>query len=157
MGGVVSQLAQLFSSTLPTVIFVLLLFVILERLLFRPLTAVLKEREDETTGAMARAREQTASAEEKARQYESTFQAARQDVYRQRETARRATLEDRAATLNLARQQSEALLKAAQTSLAANVASSKDELQTACRSLGEAIAETILRGPRQGAGEGAKS
>ena len=63
---------------------------ILDRFFFRPLTAVLKKREEETTGAMARAREQTAAAEEKARQYEAAFQAARQEVYRQREADRRS-------------------------------------------------------------------
>ena len=102
MGEILSQLAQLFIQTIPTVIFVFVLYVILSRFFFGPLTAVLKKREEETTGAMARAREQAAAAEEKARQYEAAFQAARQEIYRQREADRRAILEDREATLKRA-------------------------------------------------------
>ena len=60
MGGVLSQLAQLFVQTIPTVVLVFVLYVILSRFLFRPLTAVLKKREEGTQGAMARAREQAA-------------------------------------------------------------------------------------------------
>ena len=146
MGGILSILANLFASTIPTVIFVFLLFVIFNRFLYRPLAAVMKKREEETTGAMARAREQAAAAEEKARQYERIFQAARQEVYRQREAAKRSMLEDRQATLSRAQQQSTVLVKEAQAGLAAEVAHSEKELQAACQSLGEQIATTILGG-----------
>jgi len=73
MGQTLSQLAQLFIQTIPTVIFVFVLYVILRRFFFGPLTAVLKKREEETQGAVARAHEQAAAAEEKARQYEAAF------------------------------------------------------------------------------------
>ena len=55
MGGILSILANLFVSTVPTVLFVFLLFVIFNQFLFKPLTAVMKKQE-ETTGAMGRAR-----------------------------------------------------------------------------------------------------
>jgi len=155
--GILSQLAQLFMSTLPTVIFVFVLFAILNRFFYKPLTTVLKKREEETTGAMARAREHGAAAGEKARLYEAAFQAARQEVYRQRESVRRSILEDRQATLKWAQQQSEALVNEAQTSLAAEIAQSKTELQSACQALGQEIAETILGGAARGGGEGVRS
>jgi len=147
MGGILSILANLFISTVPTVIFVFALFVIFNRFLVKPLTAVMRKREEETTGAMARAREQAAAAEEKARQYEATFQAARQEVYRQREAARRSMLEDRQAALDKARQQSEALFKETQAVLAAEVAKSQKELLAAGESLGREIASTVLGAP----------
>ena len=154
MGDILSQLAQLFIQTIPTVIFVFVLYVILGRFFFRPLTAVLKKREEETQGAMARAHEQAAAAEQKARQYEAAFQAARQETYRQREAARRTILADREATLTRARQQSETLASEAQASLAAEVAQSKMELQSTCQTLGQDIAETILGVAARGGGEG---
>ena len=49
----------------------------------------MKQREELTVGALARAREQAAAAETKTREYEEAFQAARQEVYRQREEDRR--------------------------------------------------------------------
>ena len=146
MGEILSQLAQLFIQTIPTVIFVFVLYVILSRFFFGPLTAVLKKREEETEGAMARAHEQAAAAAEKARQYEAAFQAARQETYRHREAAGRSILEDREATLKRARQRSEALVSEAQASLAAEVGQRKKELESACQSLGQEIAETILGG-----------
>ena len=147
MGGILSILASLFISTVPTVIFVFLLFVIFNRYLFKPLTAVMKKREEETTGAMARARDQAAGAEEKTRQYEAAFQAARQEVYRQREAARRAMLEDRQAAIDRARQQSETLIKETQAGLAVEVAKSQKELLAACHPLGQEIASTVLGAP----------
>jgi len=154
MEGVLSQLAQLFISTIPTVVFVLVLYVILNRFFFKPLTAVLQKREEETTGAMARARAQAAAAEEKARQYEAAFQAARQETYRRREAAGRAILEDREATLKRARQQSEAMVSEAQAGLAAEVAQRKNELLGTCQALGQEIAQTVLGGAARDSREG---
>jgi len=147
MGGILSILANLFASTVPTVIFVFLLFVIFNQFLYKPLSAVMKKREEETTGAMARAREQAALAEEKTRQHDATFQAARQEVYRQREAARRSMLEDRQAALDKAREQSEALTREAAAGLAAEVAQSKKELLADCQSLGRQVASTVLGTP----------
>ena len=121
MAAILSTLGSLFISTIPTVIFVFVLFLIVNQFLYKPLAAVMKKREEETTGAIARAREQAAEAEEKARQHDTAFQAARQEVYRQREAARRSMLEDRQAAQERAQQQSEALIKEAQAGLAAEV------------------------------------
>lgn len=146
MGEILAKLAQLFIQTIPTVVFVFALYFILGRFLFAPLSAVMKKREEATTGAMARAREQNELAEQKARQYESSFQAARQEVYRQRESDRRTILQDRDAALKHAKQQSETLLGEAQASLGKEVARNKQELEASCQSLGQEIAETILGG-----------
>ncbi len=154
MGGIISQLAQLFIQTIPTVIIVFCLFVILDRLFFRPLAAVLKTREQETTGAVARASERTAAAEEKGRQYQAAIQTARQEIYRQREADRHAILEHREATLKRAREQSEALVSEAQASLAAEVAQRKKELHDTCQSLGQEIGENILGGAARGGAGG---
>ena len=45
MGAISSQLGHLFLQTIPTVILVFLLFVILDRIFFRPVMAVLKQRD----------------------------------------------------------------------------------------------------------------
>jgi F0F1-type ATP synthase membrane subunit b/b' len=153
MGEILSQLAQLFIQAIPTVIFVFVLYVILSRSFFGPLTAVLKKREEETEGAMERAQQQAAAAAEKARQYEAAFQAARQETYHLREATGRAIGEDREATLKGAHLRSEALLSEARASLAAEVAQRKKELESTSQSLGQEIAETLLGGARRdGAG-----
>ncbi len=144
MGHIFHELGNLFLQTVPTVLFVFLLFVILDRIFFRPLTAVMKQREDATSGALARARAQTEAAEAKTREYESAFQAARQDVYRQREAERRASLEERDAALGRARQQAEQVLRDGQAVLAREVATVKEELERASRPLAEEISHSLL-------------
>ncbi len=62
MGQTFQQLGHLFLETIPTVVLVYLLFVILDRILFRPLTAVMKKRDEMTVGALARARDDAAAA-----------------------------------------------------------------------------------------------
>jgi len=147
MGDTLSQLGHLFLQTIPTVIFVFALFLILGRWFFAPLSKVLKKRAEATTGALTSAREQSAAAEAKAREYEVTFQAARQEVYRLRESERKAALGERDATLKKAREQSEALIRDGQVALAAEVSALKLELETASRSVAREISEMVLSAP----------
>jgi F-type H+-transporting ATPase subunit b len=144
MGVIFSQLGRLFIQTIPTVLLVFVLFLVLERFFFRPVMAVLKQREELTVGARARASELARAAETKTRQYEEAFQAARQEVYRQREADRRAHVERREADLRLARQEAEALILGAKTSLAAEVTRAKAELDAACQALAEEISQTLV-------------
>jgi F-type H+-transporting ATPase subunit b len=144
MGEILSQVGHLFLEATPTIVFVFILLIILDRLFFRPVTEVLKQREEATLGALARAREQAAAAEARAREYEAAFLAARQEIYRQREAERRTSLSERESILKKAREQSEGMLREAQASLWAEVAATKKELDSACRSLAEEIAEAVL-------------
>jgi F-type H+-transporting ATPase subunit b len=144
MGDTFHQLGQLFLETIPTVVLVFLLFIVLERILFRPLLAVMKQREDLTVGALARAREEAASVETKTREYEAAFQAARQEVYRQRETERRTNLEQRDAALRKAREQAEVVIREAQADLAGEVNRAKADLDSACQPLAEEISQSLM-------------
>ncbi len=154
MAETLSRLGQLFIQSIPTVIFVFLLFAILDRWFFRPVTGILKQREEATLGALARAIEQAAQAEAKSREYEAALQAARQELYRLREADRRAALGERQGMLNKARKEAESRLKEAQANLTQQVDAVRPELQRACQSLALGIAETVLgNGPsadRQG-------
>ena len=144
MGEILKQLGQLFLQSVPTVIFVFLLLVILDWLFFRPLTRILKAREDATVGALARAREQVEAAGDKAREYEAAFQSARQEVYRQREAERKAALREREATIGNARWEAELLRQEGQTALRREVEVVKQQLQATCRSLAQEITEVVL-------------
>ena len=154
MGDTFHQLGQLFLETIPTVVLVFLLFVILDRILFRPLTAVMKQREELTVGALARAREQGTAVETKAREYEAAFQAARQEVYRQRETDRHSSLEQRDDALRKAREQADVVIRDAQKELAGEVARAQAELDGACQPLAEEISQSLVgSGSVSGGGE----
>ncbi len=144
MGELLNQLGHLFLESVPTVVFVFLLLVILEKLFFQPVTALLKKRQEATQGALARARELAATAETKAREYEEALQLARQEIYRQREAQRRASLLEHDEALKGARAQSEKLQKEAQVHLAGEIARVKAELEKTCGGLAEEITTTVL-------------
>jgi len=146
MSEIIQQLQTLFLQTIPTVAFVFLLYVTLDRLLFRPLTKVLKEREDVTIGAMVRAREQIAAAEAKSQQYEAALQGARQEIFRLREAARGEANAERERMLKEARAESESRLRKALATLAAEVETAKHELRKSTEALALEIAETVLGG-----------
>lgn len=144
MGETFSQLGQLFVQSTPTVIFVFALFLILERLFIRPLTAVMKERDEATRGAVERARELVNTAEAKSREYEAALQSARQEVYKAREANRQANLAERERALQAARSQAEVWLKRELAGLTAQIEEGKRELSRASLSLAQGIAEAVL-------------
>jgi len=151
MAEIATRLGNLFLQSVPTIIFVFLLLILLERLLFRRLAEVLSEREARTTGALEKAREQAALAETRAREYEAAFQTVRQEFYRQREAERKKVLAEREAALHQARQESEARLAQARAELAADVEKTKMELQVTCQALAAQISNSLLGGaPAEG-------
>jgi F-type H+-transporting ATPase subunit b len=154
MGDILRQLGQLLVQTIPTVIFVFALMIILERLFFAPLGRVMKQREEATSGALARAREQSETAAAKAHEYEASFQAARQEVYRIREANRRAWLTERDERLNRARKQSEIMVKGAQAELASEIEAAKRDLLANSKALAETITESVLASTKATVWEG---
>jgi F-type H+-transporting ATPase subunit b len=154
MGDIITQLGHLLVQTIPTVVFVFALMLVLEGLFFGPLTRVLKQREEATSGALSRAREQSRAAEAKAREYEACFQAARQEVYRLREDKRRTALSEREARLRRAREESEGLIKGAQAELSRQVEAAKQDLIGESWAIADVITASVLRNAKRSGFEG---
>lgn len=142
----------LFVRSAPTVIFVIILLAILDRLFFRPVAEVMKKRAESTVGALARAREQVSEAEAKSRQYESSVQAARVGIFQQRQAEHQKALEEQDRALHSARERSEGLVREAQTALAGEVTLARQQLLTSTQSLAHEIADKILGAPHAGEG-----
>ncbi|HLI30307.1 MAG TPA: ATP synthase F0 subunit B [Terriglobia bacterium] len=139
-------LRHLFLSSIPTVIFFIILLVILQRLFFRPVAGVMRERATKTTGALDRAREQALAAEVKSRQYEDAVRAARQEIYSQRQEEKRKAQAERDDVLRSTRERAEALMKSAEATLAAEVSAAKQQLTASCQALAEELANRIISG-----------
>lgn len=156
MGNIGQELAQAFVQAVPTVIFVALLLFILRRIFFRPLAAVLKAREEQGKGAVARAKERAAQAEARAAEYEGLWLKARQEIYSQREGERREAVAARDELVRQARAGAEATVKAAQADLAAQAEQARQELAQSSAALADQIVGVILAAPTPagGAGEG---
>lgn len=143
-------IGQLFVRSVPTVIFVIILLAILDRLFFRPVAEVMKKRAESTTGALARAREQMSEAESKSRQVESALQAARAEIFKQRQAAHQDALKEQDRALAGAREHAEARVREAQAAIAAEAAMARRQLSTEV--LAREIADKILGGPNSGEG-----
>lgn len=153
MGNIGQELAQAFVQAIPTVVFVALLLFILRRIFFRPLAGVLKAREEQSKGAVARARERAVQADARAAEYEALWLKARQEVYTQREAERKQAVAARDEVVRQARAKAEATVKVAQADLAAQVEQARKELAQPSAALADQIAAVILAEPAPGAGE----
>lgn len=154
MTNVFGALEQLFIHSIPTVIFVIILFFVLEHIFFRPVAEVMKKRAAATVGAMEWARKQAGAAEQKSREHDAAMQAARLEIYSTRQNDRQSALAEREARLRAARERSEGLVKEAQNSIAAESAAAKEQLAAVSQSLAREITEKILSEDFAPGGEG---
>jgi len=150
MGQIFGQVGQAFVQAIPTVIFLAALVFILKRIFFRPLSDVLKKREEQTKGALVQARDRAALAGKKAEDYEAAWQKVRQEVYGLREADRRAALAAREEVIRQARERGETLVRDARTSLAAQGEATRRELAPATQGLADEIVGSILAPPGAG-------
>ena len=103
MQEIVHQLGELFLQAVPTVLILLVFYGVLRGLFFKPLLAVMAEREARTAGARKAAESAQAAAADKVKQYQEALKRARAQVYAEQEAARKKLLDERAAQLKEAR------------------------------------------------------
>src|SRR5882672_11433489 len=77
MQEIVHQLGELFLQAVPTVLIVLAFYVVMRALFFKPLLAVMAERNARTVGARKAAADAEAAAAEKFKQYQDALKKAR--------------------------------------------------------------------------------
>lgn len=126
------------------IFFVLLLTVILDRLLFKPILRVMKQREDAIRSARELAERSATEARAAAAEFEQKTTAARAEIYRQMDDMRRAALAERTEILARTRAEAEAEIAAAGAKLDADAAEARRRLEADAEALGAAAAERIL-------------
>ena len=126
------------------IFFVLLLTVILDRLLFKPILRVIKQREDAIRSARELAERSATEARAAAEEFERKTSAARADIYRQMDEMRRAALAERTEILTRTRAEAEAEIAAAGARLDQDAAEARRRLEADAELLGAAAAERIL-------------
>jgi F-type H+-transporting ATPase subunit b len=131
-------------SVLWVIFFVLVLTVVLDRLLFKPLLRVLKQREAAVHSARELAERSAADARQAAAEFEQKTTAARAEIYRQMEEMRRAALAERAEILARTRAEAEAEIASAGAALQAQAEAARRTLEADAEMLGTVAAERIL-------------
>jgi len=145
------QLGELFLQAVPTVLIILLFYFILRAIFFKPLLAVMAERDARTAGAQKAAETAQAAAAEKVKQYQEALKQARGQVYAEQEAARKKLLEERASQLKDARTKAGAEVNAAKERIAGEMAAARREVEATVSQLSSEIARRILQAPRPGA------
>jgi len=141
------QLGELFLQAVPTVLIILLFYFILRTVFFKPLLAVMAERDARTVGAEKASEAAEAAASEKVKQYQEALKQARGQVYAEQEAARKKLLDERAAETRETRTRAAGEVSAAKTRVAAELAAARRDVESTVAQLSAEIARRILETP----------
>lgn len=134
-----------------SLVFVLILFLVfvfvMNRLLFRPVSRILDQRETLTTGAANEARAAARRYESKLNEYETTVRQARAESYKRLEQQRAVALDDRRQVIDAAKQQTATEIAQAKAEIGRQAAQARATLETESRQIAENISRTILGRP----------
>src|SRR2546421_9657976 len=147
MQAIVHQLGELFLQAVPTVLIILLFYFILRAVFFKPLLAVMAERNSRTIGAQKAAEAAQAAAAEKVKQYREALKQARGQVYAEQEAARKKLLDERARQIKNARTKAAGEVGAAKARIAAELAAARRDVEATVIELSAEIARRILESP----------
>lgn len=126
------------------IFFVLLLTILLDRLLFKPILRVMGKREEATRSARDLAERSASEARAATAEFEQQTAVARTEIYRQMDEMRRTATNERTETLARTRAEAEAQIADASARLAAEAEEARRTLTTDAEALGTAVAERIL-------------
>jgi F-type H+-transporting ATPase subunit b len=145
MEATLHALGQILVQALPTFILVLLLFVYLRSVFFKPLERVLDARDEATEGARKKAADALDRAQAKVEAYEEKMRAVRNEIYREQEEMRLKWRDEQTAQVAAARQRTETLVKGAKATIAAEANQAKSTLHQNSQALADQITQAILR------------
>jgi F-type H+-transporting ATPase subunit b len=144
MDSTLNQLGGILLNAVPTVILLLVVFLYLKWMFFRPLEKVLAERKLATTGTREKAEALLAKADQTAAAIEAELKKARESIYQEQEEARRRWSSDQTAQMDQARNSAREAIHQARMELESETAVAKRELTATAESLAEQIANTLL-------------
>jgi len=152
MQEMVHQLGELFLQAAPTVVILLAFYAVLRWLFFKPLLAVLAEREARTAGARKAAEAAQAAAADKVKQYQEALKRARAQVYAEQEVARKKLLDERADQLKETRSRMAAEVAAAKDRVGKELAAARRDIEGSVAQLAAEIARRVLPAPPSAGG-----
>jgi F-type H+-transporting ATPase subunit b len=131
-------------SVIWVIFFILVLTVVIDRLLLRPVLGVIRKREDASESARALAQRSIVEAKAATEEFERKTSAARAELYREMDDMRRVALNRRAEIVAETRAEAEAQVADASRRLEAEAREAKARLEAEAQALGLTAAEKIL-------------
>jgi len=123
---------------------VILLAIVLDRVLFRPLLRVMRERADAVSSAIRLAENATAKAQSATAEFDAKVTAARTDLYKQMDERRKAADGYRADLMAKTKTEVDSQLSAARETLRAKADQARATLDKDAEALGQQIAAKVL-------------
>jgi len=132
-------------SIIPAIFVFLILIVLLNQLLFKPVIKIQAERESRTTGLMAQAQKKLDHQLDLFNKYQATIKNARMEAYRRQEQLRAEAMEKRAEALAQARKAAEQMIQDSRESIGKQVEDAKQQLSREAQEMARGITRTILQ------------
>jgi len=145
MDAILRQLGELLLGSIPTVIFMVLLYTSYTLLVHKPLVKVLAERRDQTEGAIEKARADIAAAEARTAEYEQRLREARVAVFKLMEDRYQHALEGRAVAVAEARDRAQAQVEEARRHIEQDKKAAQITLNGEAGRLAAEIIRTVLQ------------
>ncbi|HWN99688.1 MAG TPA: ATP synthase F0 subunit B [Blastocatellia bacterium] len=131
-------------SLILVIVLFLIFVVVVNKILFKPITTVLDERYNLTVGASDEARAVTRSYQRRLADYEARIREARAESYREAELQRAAALERRRQLIEQVKQQTAQQIEEAKSNIRNQVKDARAALETESRQIAQGIARTLL-------------
>jgi len=144
MDEILGQLGGLLLGSVPTIIFIVLLFGIYTAVVHKPMVKVLAERHSRTEGAIEKAHADIAQAEARTAEYEQRLREARMTVFKSQEARRQLALQARAAAVTEARTRAQTQVEGARAAIEQDKLAAQTGLQAESGKLAAAIIRTVL-------------
>jgi F-type H+-transporting ATPase subunit b len=153
MDEILGQLGGLLLGSVPTIIFIVLLYLFYKALVHKPMVAVLAERRSRTEGAIEKARADIAQAEARTSDYEQQLREARMKLFKSQEARRQVAMQARAAAVAEARAKAQSQVDQARKAIEEDKVSAQSGLQAESGKLAAEIIRRVLQ-PAGGAPAG---
>lgn len=145
MDEILGQLGGLLLGSVPTVIFIVLLYGIYTSVVHKPLVKVLADRRSLTEGAIEKARADIAQAEARTADYEQRMREGRMAIFKSQEARRQQALQARAAAVAEARRRAQAQVEQARAAIEQDKAAAQGSLQAESGRLAAEIIRIVLQ------------
>jgi len=145
MDVLLQQLGELLLGSVPTIIFLVLLYLSYNALVHKLLVKVLAERRAKTEGAVEKARADIAAAEARTAEYEQRLREARLAVFKAQEARRQQAMQARAAALAEARSKAQVQVEQARTAIEKDKVAAQESLQAESGRLAAEVIRIVLQ------------
>src|SRR5271154_4216701 len=145
MDQTLRQVGELLLGSIPTIIFLVLLYGLYTALVHKPLTKVLAERRSRTEGAVEKARADIAAAEARTAEYEQRLREARMTVFKAQEALRQQAMKTRADAVAQARSQAQAQVEEARAAMEKDKIAAQERLRAESGRIAAEIIRAVLQ------------